>query len=230
MATRDEFPLETKRIIAARVGYHCSHPECDALTVGPTVDPAKHYNIGAACHIAAAAEGGPRYDPNMTPEQRKHPENGIWMCRTHADEIDDDASKFTVDLLKKWKSEAEKRTQRRLGKAVRVDTRPIHFADVSPTERYGIKAQVELEDGTRLPFASTFDIARDDIASLATTTLVLRFLIAKSESVKSIMLIEIEAIVFEYDSLPEKYKKFLYAYPHPYRLRLLCPSPRYDRG
>src|SRR5687767_16023811 len=35
MATRDEFSLETKRVIAARVGFRCSHPECDALTVGP---------------------------------------------------------------------------------------------------------------------------------------------------------------------------------------------------
>jgi hypothetical protein len=223
MGTRDEFSLETKRVIAARVGYRCSHPDCGALTVGPTADPTKRYNIGAACHIAAAAEGGPRYDPTMTPEQRKHPDNGIWMCRTHADEVDDDASKFTVDLLRKWKKEAEARTQRMLGKAVKLDTRPLHFADVSTAERYGINAQVELENGTKLPFASTFDVERDDIAFFATTALVIRFLIVKAESVKSIMLYQIQATVFEYEPLPAKYKKFMYAYPqtvYPYILQL----------
>lgn len=226
MATRDEFSPDTKRVIAARVGYRCSHPECSALTVGPTTDTTKNYNIGAACHIAAAAGGGPRHDSSMTSEQRKHPDNGIWMCRTHADEVDDDASKFTVDLLKQWKKEAEARTQRMLGKAVKVDTRPQHFADVSTAERYGLKAQVELEDGTKLPFASTFDVERGDIAFFATTTLVIRFVIAKAEEVKSIMLYEIQATVYDYEPLPAKYKKFSYALPqtvYPYILQLEKP-------
>jgi hypothetical protein len=46
MSTRDEFSNETKRVIAARVVYRCSKPDCDALAVGPTVDLTKHYNIG----------------------------------------------------------------------------------------------------------------------------------------------------------------------------------------
>jgi hypothetical protein len=149
----------------------------------------------------------------MTPDQRKHPDNGIWMCRTHADEIDDDTPKFTVDLLRTWKKEAENRAQRMLGKAVKVDTSPVHFADVSIAERYGIKALVELKDGTRIPYASTYDLERGDIAVFATTPLVIRFLIAKSESVRSIMLFEIQATVFEYEKLPDGYKTFMYAYP-----------------
>jgi hypothetical protein len=226
MARRDDFSLETKRIIAARVGYRCSHPECQALTVGPQVDPTKHYNIGAACHIAAAAEGGPRSDPRMMAEQRKHPDNRIWMCRTHGDEIDDDAAKFTVDLLRAWKREAENRAHRMLGKAVKVDTRPVHIADVSLAERYGIKAVVELEDGTRIHYASTYDIERGDIAFFATTPLVTRFLVAKSEEVKNVQLFEIQATVYEYDELPKNYRTNKYAYPqtvYPYIVHLERP-------
>jgi hypothetical protein len=226
MAKRDDFSPKTKLVIASRAGYHCSHPECHAQTVGPTVDPTKHYNIGAACHIAAAAAGGPRYDPTMTPEQRKHQDNGIWMCRTHAAEIDDDASTFTVDLLKQWKREAEARTRRMLGKVEKADTGQSHYADVSAAERYGFNAQVELEDGTKLPFASTFDIDRNDIALLAMPSLVMRFLIAKAEGVKSIMLYAIQATVFEYEPLPTTYQKPMYAYPqtvYPYILQLAQP-------
>jgi hypothetical protein len=46
--------------------------------------------IGEAAHISAAAPGGPRFDGSMTPEQRRHCDNGIWMCSNHAFLIDED--------------------------------------------------------------------------------------------------------------------------------------------
>jgi hypothetical protein len=41
-----------KRIIAARVAYLCSRPECRAQTTGPQIDPVKALNIGVAAHIS----------------------------------------------------------------------------------------------------------------------------------------------------------------------------------
>ncbi|TIN74505.1 hypothetical protein [Mesorhizobium sp.] len=48
----------------------------------PTSDCAKEMDIDGAAHISAAASGtgARRYRADMTTEQRKSHENGIWLC------------------------------------------------------------------------------------------------------------------------------------------------------
>ena len=104
---RDDFDEETKDILARRVGFRCSNPKCRKLTSGPQTVPAKAINIGVAAHIAAASNGGKRYDPNQSPEQRKSAENGIWLCQSCSKLIDSDEKRYTVELLQEWKSKAE---------------------------------------------------------------------------------------------------------------------------
>ncbi|MFV1892700.1 hypothetical protein VWX35_16320 [Phaeobacter sp. A36a-5a] len=62
-------------------------------------------NIGVAAHICAAAPGvgARRYRAEMTPEQRKSQENGIWLCQDCAKAIDSDDPIFTEALLHSWK-------------------------------------------------------------------------------------------------------------------------------
>lgn len=105
---RDDFLEGTKRMLADRAGWRCSFPNCGQFTLGPSnSDSEKKINNGIAAHICAAAENGPRYDPSMTPEQRKNLDNGIWMCRNHGNLIDADFSTYTVEQLKEWKVQAE---------------------------------------------------------------------------------------------------------------------------
>lgn len=104
---RDEFSAETKDVLAQRAGMRCSCPKCERLTTGPREDSTKAVNVGVAAHIYAAAPGGPRYDPEMTAEQRRLPENGIWLCQTHAKLIDNDEDRYTASLLREWKRERE---------------------------------------------------------------------------------------------------------------------------
>lgn len=66
--------------------------------------------VGVAAHIKAAAPGGPRYDPLQTTDERRHSSNGIWLCTTHAKQIDDDPAHFTVEKIKGWKQGAEQRS------------------------------------------------------------------------------------------------------------------------
>ena len=107
---RDDFLVSTKRIAASRVGYRCSFPECKTITVGPSNESNVGVSlIGDAAHICAAAPGGKRYDPNMTAEERRGIDNCIWLCKTHARLIDTDEVKYSVELLKKWKQDAETR-------------------------------------------------------------------------------------------------------------------------
>jgi energy-coupling factor transporter ATP-binding protein EcfA2 len=108
---RDDFTLSVKETLARRVGWRCSNPPCSQLTIGPHTEPTKTVNIGVAAHITAAAPGGKRYDSNLSPEQRKSIENGIWLCQSCGKLIDSDEQKYSVDLLMSWKREAEQRAQ-----------------------------------------------------------------------------------------------------------------------
>jgi hypothetical protein len=104
---RDDFAPRTKQILADRAGNQCSNPECCQPTSGPQEDPNKAINIGVAAHITAAAEGGPRYDPSLTSDQRKSVSNGIWLCQKCAKLIDNDEARYTIEKILRWKALAE---------------------------------------------------------------------------------------------------------------------------
>ncbi len=109
MSNRDEFSPKTKHAVAARAGWHCSLRGCGKSTVGPSEEaPDAVTMIGKAAHISAAASGpGARRYRVMSPEERKHIDNAIWMCADHADLIDKDEVTYTIDDLKQMKREHE---------------------------------------------------------------------------------------------------------------------------
>ena len=112
---RDDFTLDTIRRAAGRVGYRCSFPGCLNTTIGASMESSDKTSItGVAAHICAAAEGGPRYDKNMTVNERRGVENCIWLCQTHSKLIDTDTKTYTVEKLRSWKSDAELAASRAL--------------------------------------------------------------------------------------------------------------------
>lgn len=114
--TRDEFPMRIKRAVASRVAQLCSNPECSAATAGPQSNPEESVNIGVAAHISAAAPGGPRYNPRLTPQERSAAANAIWLCQNCAKLIDTDVVRFSEAVLLKWKRDAELEAKHKLGK------------------------------------------------------------------------------------------------------------------
>jgi hypothetical protein len=115
---RDDFSAAVKDLLAKRVGFRCSNPACRQSTAGPQADPAKAVNLGVGAHITAASPGGPRYDPSLTPEQRASAENGIWLCQNDGKLIDNDVTRFTVELLKSWKAQAEATAAQELSRRI----------------------------------------------------------------------------------------------------------------
>lgn len=111
---RDDFSKSTKEIMAKRVGYLCSNPKCRKLTIGSNEEDMKSTSIGIAAHITAASEGGPRYEPGLTADQRCHISNGIWLCSSCAKLIDTDINNYSVQLLNTWKKQAEDETRKKL--------------------------------------------------------------------------------------------------------------------
>src|SRR6266404_5834247 len=104
---RDDFPSATIEQLAKRVGYRCSNPSCRRPTSGPRDDPDKSINIGVAAHITAASPGGARYDKSLTPAARQSIENGIWLCQDCGKLVDNDAQRYSVEVLRNWKASAE---------------------------------------------------------------------------------------------------------------------------
>ena len=111
---RDNFRDQTRLQIAKQAGWHCSYPGCRWLTVGSNSEGDGEISIGVAAHICAAAPGGPRYDHDMSSEERKSASNGIWLCETHARLIDSKDPMFTVELLHEWKRRASAWSWRRV--------------------------------------------------------------------------------------------------------------------
>lgn len=114
---RDDFPVSVKQVLADRAGNSCSRPSCRALTSGPQVDPTKAVNVGVAAHITGASRAGPRYEASLSPEQRRHADNGIWLCQNCGKLADNDTSRFSVEELRSWKGEAEAQAIAAIGRA-----------------------------------------------------------------------------------------------------------------
>ena len=111
---RDEFSASVKETLSKRVALRCSNPACLASTSGPHSALSKSLNLGVACHITAAAAGGPRFDDGLSAAQRASSENAIWLCQRCAKLIDNDSTRYTVRILQAWKSQAEERALRDL--------------------------------------------------------------------------------------------------------------------
>lgn len=112
--TRDDFSAKTKGYLALRANHSCSI--CSVSTSGPSDEsPEKAVNIGVASHICAASPGGPRYDPNMTPEERVNITNAIWLCQTHGAAIDRDVLRYSRDELHRIKDVHERGARTKIG-------------------------------------------------------------------------------------------------------------------
>ncbi len=143
--SRDNFPKPVVDVLAKRAAFICSNPDCRALTVAPSKqDETKFLYIGKAAHIYAAAEGGPRYDATMSPEQRKLASNGIFLCSNCADMIDkNNGFDFPVDRLQDWKNNHEEWVAANLNKQ-QLEPQPtaVTFNVMSVGQQGGITAGV----------------------------------------------------------------------------------------
>jgi hypothetical protein len=114
---RIDFDLSTRRTIALRSGYRCAHPECNGrTTVGPARLPDKHEDTGQASHIFAASKRGPRGQGNLSHEELGSVTNGLWLCETHADQVDtNDGKDYPPPVLLGWKAAHEFKIAREHG-------------------------------------------------------------------------------------------------------------------
>ena len=128
---RDNFSAQVIRTLAERSGGKCAI--CRASTWGPSDSRFKSTNVGQAAHITAAAPGGPRYDPNISPQTRSSALNGMWLCGNCHHIVDKNVDDYPVEKLQAIKKKAEADAKAMLGvattkKAAPYDNSPITIA------------------------------------------------------------------------------------------------------
>jgi len=102
-----DYKRTTLRRLDTLSGNECAHPNCvqkliaeDGISI-----------ISKICHIAAASKEGPRFDENMTDDERRGFDNLILLCDEHHVMIDnkENETQYPTQLLKEWKRAHEKK-------------------------------------------------------------------------------------------------------------------------
>ncbi|MFC8664734.1 ABC-three component system protein [Streptomyces sp. NPDC057199] len=105
---RVEAPAGQQKVVIQRSGNICAYPSCKAeLVVSARHADDRDKAVGKVAHICAASEGGPRFDPDMSDEERGKASNLIYLCGTHHDAIDSQLNHHTVEFLREAKAKHE---------------------------------------------------------------------------------------------------------------------------
>jgi len=97
----------TKMALAFRSGNKCANPACGCVLTEAAQKGDKVAVIGEAAHIAGEKPSSPRYDPNMTDQERNGYPNLIYMCPNCHSTIDTLVEDYPTELLLRMKSEHE---------------------------------------------------------------------------------------------------------------------------
>jgi hypothetical protein len=127
MSNRDDFSKTTKWNLGSAVNWICV--KCDRPTRFPSADGQRQVTIGHAAHVTAASPLGPRYDPELTPAQRRGEENGAHMCPTCATIVDNDKQAYPPAVLQEWQARAMARLRQLANQPIRTGT--ANTADVN---------------------------------------------------------------------------------------------------
>jgi len=145
-----DYKRTTLRRLDTLSGNQCAAPNCEKSLIAED----QQSIISKICHIEAASKNGPRWNPNMTDDDRRHYDNLILLCDEHHTIIDNkqNESQYTVPLLKEWKANHESKMLYRLKNSSLLKTAIYAIADLEIDEAesvdqnlgaFDIKAKIE---------------------------------------------------------------------------------------
>ncbi|RYJ44288.1 hypothetical protein [Flavobacterium beibuense] len=139
---RDNFPPNVIEVLKKRAAFICSNPECKCMTIAPSIeDELKVQYIGVAAHITAASIGGPRYNKELTQEERQAISNAIFLCNNCSTMIDkNNGLDYTDEQLYDWKAQHERWVRSSLNKSLTRES-PVYTA-TSANQSGGITANI----------------------------------------------------------------------------------------
>lgn len=151
-----KYKPSTVRRLDTLSGTQCAAPYCQNVLIardGETI-------ISKICHIEAAKKYGPRYNSDMTVDDRRHYNNLILLCDACHRIIDniENEDKYPVSLLKEWKETHETKTLNKRNVKPSLLIQAINaIADVEFSE-----TEIEKDDKTK-PFKIKDKIEYNDV-------------------------------------------------------------------
>lgn len=102
-----DYTRSTIRRLDTLSGNECAYPTCNKRLIAEDGQSI----VSKICHIEAASENGPRYNIEMSDDERRGFENLILLCDEHHIIIDNKAneSQYPVNLLQQWKRDHEQK-------------------------------------------------------------------------------------------------------------------------
>jgi hypothetical protein len=99
----------------------------------------------------------------LTPEQRRHQSNGIWLCEIHGKQVDADERHFTLETLRAWKKEAESEAVDAITR-LQVPRQPtvVSAPDAEDVD-FGQSLRLPAEDTVEAVTARVLEAARADL-------------------------------------------------------------------
>lgn len=148
-----QYKPSTIRRLDTLSGNECAHPNCikkliaeDGISI-----------ISKICHIAAASEGGPRFDENMTDDERRGFNNLILLCDEHHVIVDNKENEiqYTTPLLKSWKSAHEKKILELISSKNLLSKHPLALNKVITAISYKMDEILNLPETENAPNTET---------------------------------------------------------------------------
>lgn len=99
--------LKTHKMLWGRAASRCAFPDCCYELVMDASETDDASLVGEECHIVARELSGPRGKSPLAEERRDKYDNLILLCNVHHKLIDDQPLTYTIEILKKMKSDHE---------------------------------------------------------------------------------------------------------------------------
>lgn len=148
-----EYKRSTLRRLDTLSGNECAHPNCTKKLIaedGISI-------ISKICHIAAASREGPRFDVNMSDDERRGFDNLILLCDEHHVIIDnkENESEYPASLLKQWKNDHEKKILELISSKNLLSKHPLALNKVINVIGSKIEEVLDLPDTANAPNTET---------------------------------------------------------------------------
>ena len=110
---RRDYTERTIKLLFARSGGMCAHPDCNIRLVAPATDQDSAAITGQIAHIIPFSPNGPRGTgvSSLLLKELNDYENLVLLCGTHHALVDKQPSSFPEEMLRGWKKATEDRVE-----------------------------------------------------------------------------------------------------------------------
>jgi hypothetical protein len=113
-----KYPMPDVKALFAKSAGFCAFPKCLELCIKDATELDGIAVYAKIAHIVGHSDNGPRSDPSMGQNIRDSYQNWILLCPNHHDIVDLQENTYTVEDLRKWKADHERKVARALAQQV----------------------------------------------------------------------------------------------------------------